>query len=394
MTRVPDKTMEIARVLNEALPYIRRFAGRTVVIKYGGNAMTEEALKRGFARDVVLMKLVGIHPVVVHGGGPQIGRLLERIGKESAFVDGMRVTDRETMDVVEMVLGGQVNKEIVQLINAQGGRAVGLTGKDGGLIRARKLRLERRGPETEAPEIIDLGHVGEVESVDAAVIHMLVRGGFIPVIAPIGAGADGKTYNINADLVAGKVAEVLQAEKLILLTNTPGILDAQGRLLSGLDAETAQGLIAEGVIAGGMLPKVRCALEAVRAGVSAAHIIDGRLEHAVLLELFSRWRASSSRISSRKRRMSASNWRRMWSCSRRRASMKARFSRMSVRVSRMRRLRSSLTGRPARSIRAACRCSRASSASSFSMRLLARRMAVSRVAIFSSRTAAMSASLE
>ncbi|HHQ42187.1 MAG TPA: acetylglutamate kinase [Chromatiales bacterium] len=286
MTRVSSRTMEIARVLNEALPYIRRFSGRTVVIKYGGNAMTEEALKRGFARDVVLMRLVGIQPVIVHGGGPQIGRLLERIGKESAFVEGMRVTDRETMDVVEMVLGGQVNKEIVQLINAQGGRAVGLTGKDGGLIRARKLRLERRGPETEAPEIIDLGHVGEVESVDASIVHMLVRGGFIPVIAPVGVGADGETYNINADLVAGKVAEVLQAEKLILLTNTPGILDREGRLVSGVDAAAVERLVAEGVISGGMLPKVRCALEAVQAGVNAAHIIDGRVEHAVLLELF------------------------------------------------------------------------------------------------------------
>ena len=286
MTVSSERALEIARVLNEALPYIRRFSGRTVVIKYGGNAMTEEALKRGFARDVVLMRLVGIQPVVVHGGGPQIGRLLERIGKESAFVEGMRVTDRETMDVVEMVLGGQVNKEIVQLINAQGGRAVGLTGKDGGLIRARKLRLERRGPETEAPEIIDLGHVGEVESVDASIVHMLVRGGFIPVIAPVGVGADGETYNINADLVAGKVAEVLQAEKLILLTNTPGILDREGRLISGVDAAAVERLVAEGVISGGMLPKVRCALEAVQAGVNAAHIIDGRVEHAVLLELF------------------------------------------------------------------------------------------------------------
>ena len=286
MTVSSERALEIARVLNEALPYIRRFSGRTVVIKYGGNAMTEEALKRGFARDVVLMRLVGIQPVVVHGGGPQIGRLLERIGKESAFVEGMRVTDRETMGVVEMVLGGQVNKEIVQLINAQGGRAVGLTGKDGGLIRARKLRLERRGPETEAPEIIDLGHVGEVESVDASVVHMLVRGGFIPVIAPVGVGADGETYNINADLVAGKVAEVLQAEKLILLTNTPGILDREGRLISGVDAAAVERLVAEGVISGGMLPKVRCALEAVQAGVNAAHIIDGRVEHAVLLELF------------------------------------------------------------------------------------------------------------
>ncbi|RMG28935.1 MAG: acetylglutamate kinase [Gammaproteobacteria bacterium] len=281
-----ERAREIARVLAEALPYIRRFRGKTVVIKYGGNAMTEERLKAGFARDVVLMKLVGINPVIVHGGGPQIGRLLERIGKESRFVDGMRVTDAETMDVVEMVLGGLVNKEIVNLINRHGGCAVGLTGKDGDLIRARKLQITRRTPETEAPEIIDLGHVGEVESIDTAVVHMLVQGNFIPVIAPIGVGEDGHSYNINADLVAGKVAEVLQAEKLILLTNTPGLLDRDGTLLTGLDARRVEALIADGTIHGGMLPKIRCALEAVQAGVRAAHIIDGRLEHAVLVEIF------------------------------------------------------------------------------------------------------------
>ncbi|ROR34479.1 acetylglutamate kinase [Inmirania thermothiophila] len=286
MTIDQQSATRIARVLAEALPYIRRFRGRTVVIKYGGNAMVDARLKSGFARDVVLMKLVGIHPVVVHGGGPQIGRLLERIGKESRFVDGMRVTDAETMDVVEMVLGGLVNKEIVQLIASHGGRAVGLTGKDGGLIRARKLHIRRKGPELEQPEIIDLGHVGEVEAVDTGVVDMLVAGDFIPVIAPIGVGEDGRSYNINADLVAGRVAEVLQAEKLILLTNTAGVLDREGRVLTGLGPEEVDALIADGTIHGGMLPKVRCALEAVRAGVRAAHIIDGRVEHAVLLELF------------------------------------------------------------------------------------------------------------
>jgi len=246
----------------------------------------DENLKRGFARDVVLMKLVGINPVVVHGGGPQIGRLLERIGKESVFVEGMRVTDAETMDVVEMVLGGLVNKDIVNLINGQGGCAVGLTGKDGGLIHARKLRLQRNDPEADAPEIIDLGHVGEVESIDASVVDMLVCGNFIPVIAPIGVGEDGFSYNINADLVAGKVAEVLGAEKLILLTNTAGLLDREGELLTGLSARDVDALIADGTIHGGMLPKIRCALDAVKAGVRAAHIIDGRVEHAVLVELF------------------------------------------------------------------------------------------------------------
>ncbi len=286
MTLNADQARDVARVLTEAMPYIQRFRGKTVVIKYGGNAMVDEVLKQGFARDVVLMKLVGIHPVVVHGGGPQIGRLLERIGKESQFVEGMRVTDAETMDVVEMVLGGLVNKEIVNLINRHGGCAVGLTGKDGDLIRARKLTLSRSSPELEAPEIIDLGHVGEVASIDTSVVDMLVSGSFIPVIAPIGVGEDGRSYNINADLVAGKVAEVLGAEKLILLTNTAGLLDKSGRLLTGLDSTRVDALIADGTIHGGMLPKIRCALDAVKAGVNAAHIIDGRVVHAVLVELF------------------------------------------------------------------------------------------------------------
>jgi len=286
MSLTPKAAHNVAHVLTESLPYIQRFRGRTIVIKYGGNAMTEEVLKRGFARDVVLMKLVGINPVVVHGGGPQIGNLLQRLGKQSEFVQGMRVTDSETMDVVEMVLGGLVNKEIVNLINRHGGSAVGLTGKDGDLIRARKIVVKRRGPEIEVPEIIDVGHVGEVESIDASVVDMLVRGNFIPVIAPIGVGRDGRSYNINADLVAGKVAEVLQAEKLILLTNTEGLLDGDGNLLTGLTTERVDELIDDGTIHGGMLPKITCALDAVKAGVNASHIIDGRVEHAVLLELF------------------------------------------------------------------------------------------------------------
>ena len=277
---------QIAHVLTEALPYIRRFHGKTLVVKYGGNAMVDQHLKQSFARDIVLMKLVGFNPVVVHGGGPQIGRLLTRIGKESEFVDGMRVTDAETMDVVEMVLGGLVNKEIVNLISAQGGRAVGLTGKDGGLIRARKLHITRPGESEKEPEIIDMGHVGEVDWIDASLIDLLTDGAFIPVIAPIGVGVDGRSYNINADLVAGKLAETLQAEKLVLLTNTRGLLDRQGRLLTGLDLQGVERLIAEGTIHGGMLPKIRCALQAVAHGVHAAHIIDGRVEHAVLLELF------------------------------------------------------------------------------------------------------------
>jgi acetylglutamate kinase len=281
-----DKATEVARVLGEALPYIRRFRGKTIVVKYGGTAMVDERLKSGFARDIVLMRLVGINPVVVHGGGPQIGRLLEKIGKESRFVDGMRVTDSETMDVVEMVLGGLVNKDIVNLISRHGGRAVGLTGKDGDLIHARKLTITRSSPELEVPEIIDMGHVGEVASVDASVVDMLVSGDFIPVIAPIGVGEDGHSYNINADLVAGRVAEVLGAEKLILLTNTTGLLDKQGELLTGMTAAEVDGLIADGTIHGGMLPKIQCALSAVKSGVRSSHIIDGRVEHAVLVELF------------------------------------------------------------------------------------------------------------
>ncbi len=286
MTLDQNAAMNVAQVLTEALPYIQRFAGKTLVIKYGGNAMVDDALKNSFARDVVLMKLVGINPVIVHGGGPQIGKLLERIGKESRFVQGMRVTDSETMDVVEMVLGGLVNKEIVNLINQHGGRAVGLTGKDGDLIRARKLKFEQNAPEMNAPEIIDIGHVGEVASIDSGVLDMLGNSDFIPVIAPIGVGEDGQSYNINADLVAGKLAEVLQAEKLILLTNTGGILDKEDKVLTGLGAEQVNSLIADGTIYGGMLPKIQCALDAAQGGVRAVHIIDGRIKHAVLLELF------------------------------------------------------------------------------------------------------------
>ena len=286
MSLTQQSAQNVAHVLSEAMPYIRRFRGKTIVIKYGGNAMVDEALKSGFARDVVLMKLVGINPVVVHGGGPQIGNLLEKIGKKSEFVEGMRVTDTETMDVVEMVLGGQVNKQIVSLITQHGGSAVGLTGKDGDLIRARKMKIERSSPELDVPEIIDLGHVGEVESIDASVVDMLVGGNFIPVIAPIGVGADGCSYNINADLVAGRMAEVLKAEKLILLTNTAGLLDKDGELLTGLNAADVDKLIDDGTIHGGMLPKISSALSAVNCGVKASHIIDGRVAHAVLVELF------------------------------------------------------------------------------------------------------------
>ena len=286
MSRNSKAAVRTAKVLAEAMPYIQRFQGKTVVIKYGGAAMEGDALKSSFARDIVLMKLVGVKPVVVHGGGPQIGRLLERIGKESRFVDGMRVTDSETMDVVEMVLGGLVNKEIVNLINGHGGNAVGLTGKDGRLIHARKLTMTRSRPELEAPEIIDIGHVGEVASIDTGVLEHLARGDFIPVIAPIGVGDGGMSYNINADLVAGKLAEALAAEKLVLLTNTPGLLDREGELITALDVKAVEALIADGTIAGGMLPKVRCAIDAVQGGVHTAQIIDGRVEHAVLLEVF------------------------------------------------------------------------------------------------------------
>lgn len=275
-----------AKILIEALPYIQRFTGKTVVIKYGGNAMVDEALKDSFARDIVLLKHVGINPVVVHGGGPQIGELLKRIGKQSEFVEGMRVTDEETMDVVEMVLGGLVNKEIVNNINQHGGKAVGLTGKDGELIRAKKLKITRNSPELDAPEIIDIGHVGEVDKINTRIVDMLINDDFIPVIAPIGVGDDGASYNINADLVAGQLAATLHAEKLMLLTNIPGLLDKNENLLTGLTADMVDELIEDGTIYGGMLPKISAALSAVQAGVKSAHIIDGRVEHAVLLEIF------------------------------------------------------------------------------------------------------------
>ena len=272
----------IASVLSESLPYIQKFRGKTIVIKYGGNAMVDEDLKSSFARDIVLMKSVGMNPIVVHGGGPQIGNTLKKIGKESEFIDGMRVTDDETMDVVEMVLGGLVNKEIVNLIHQHGGRSIGLTGKDGHLISAKKLRSVVQ----HTSEIIDLGHVGEVDKVDVSIIDLLLQGDFIPVIAPIGVGKDGFSYNINADLVAGALAEALNAEKLILLTNTVGLLSAEGKLLTGLNAAKVHELIDDGTIHGGMLPKISCALSAVEAGVSSTHIIDGRVPHAVLLEVF------------------------------------------------------------------------------------------------------------
>lgn len=279
---------DTARILIEALPYIQRFTGTTVVIKYGGNAMENDELKNSFARDVVMMKQVGINPVIVHGGGPQIGSLLERLGKESKFIQGMRVTDRETMDVVQMVLGGLVNKDIVNLIQHNGGQAIGLTGKDGRLIKARKMLLkaqDENDPALKTSEIIDIGHVGEVQGIDTRVIDLLSGSDFIPVIAPIGVDDDGVSYNINADLVAGKVAEVLRAEKLILLTNVAGLKDKQGKVLTGLSADRVNDLIKDGTIHGGMLPKIGCALEAVQNGVHTSHIIDGRVSHAVLLEI-------------------------------------------------------------------------------------------------------------
>jgi len=279
------QAVRIADVLTEALPYIQRFTGKTIVVKFGGNAMVDEQLQASFARDIVLMKLVGINPVIVHGGGPQIGKLLSRLNIDSEFIDGMRVTDADTMDVVEMVLGASVNKQIVSLINQAGGRAVGITGKDGQLIRARKLHVSRQQPGMSASEIIDIGHVGEVESIDVDVVNMLVTGDFIPVIAPIGVGQNGESYNINADLVAGKLAEVLVAEKLMLLTNVAGIQGKDGELLTGLDTAHVDTLIADGTIYGGMLPKIQCALDAVSAGVKSAHIVDGRVEHSVLLEV-------------------------------------------------------------------------------------------------------------
>jgi acetylglutamate kinase len=271
-----------AKILTEALPYIQRFHGKTIVVKYGGNAMIEDKLKECFARDVVLLKLVGMNPVVVHGGGPQIDDLLKRVGKKGEFVQGMRVTDAETMALVEMVLGGQVNKEIVNLINQHGGHAVGLTGKDGAFIRAKKMLV--RGP-GEAGEMMDIGQVGEVEAIDPQIVETLLAGSFIPVIAPIGFGRKGESYNINADLVAGKVAEILKAEKLVVLTNTPGVLDKSGSLLTGLTARKVDDLFADGTISGGMLPKISSALDAVKNGVNTCHIIDGRVEHALLLEI-------------------------------------------------------------------------------------------------------------
>lgn len=282
----PDPALLAAQVLTQALPYIQRYQGKCMVIKYGGNAMVDEALKSAFARDLVLMKLVGIHPIIVHGGGPQIDSLLQRLGKESRFIEGMRVTDAETMEAVEMVLGGVVNKQIVTLINSHGGRAIGLTGKDGPLIHARKLVLKQRGLAGSDSASVDLGQVGEVSGINRPVLDYLTRGDFIPVIAPIGVGPDGASYNINADLVAGKIAEVMQAEKLIVLTNIRGLLNKQGELLSGLGASEVAALMADGTISGGMLPKMDAVLDAVQAGVPRAHIIDGRIEHAVLLELF------------------------------------------------------------------------------------------------------------
>jgi acetylglutamate kinase len=275
-----------ANVLVEALPWIRQFYGKTIVIKYGGNAMVEEHLKEGFARDVILMKYIGLNPVVVHGGGPQIGKVLEAMGIETRFEQGMRVTDARTMDVVEMVLGGKVNKEIVANINRHGGRAVGLTGKDGNLITARKLEMKAINPDTLTPEIIDIGMVGEVAGINPAIIISLEQANFIPVIAPVGVDESGRTYNINADLVAGKVAGALQAEKLILLTDVEGVRDKSGKLLNTIDIAEVQGLIDDGTIVGGMIPKVTCCLDAVAAGVKKTHIIDGRMEHACLLEVF------------------------------------------------------------------------------------------------------------
>jgi acetylglutamate kinase len=271
-----------AKILAEALPYIRRFHGKTIVIKYGGNAMIEENLKQGFARDVVLLKLVGMHPVIVHGGGPQINEMLKRVGKQGEFIQGMRVTDAETMDVVEMVLGGLVNKEIVNLINQQGGLAVGLTGKDGGFIRAKKMLIQDR---ERVDQWLDIGQVGEIESIDPALIQLLETRDFIPVIAPIGVGSKGESYNINADLVAGELARVINAEKLILLTNTPGVLDKDGNLLTGLTAARVNELIGDGTISGGMIPKIGSALQSVKRGVKSCHIIDGRVEHGLLLEV-------------------------------------------------------------------------------------------------------------
>ena len=285
MTLSIDAAKNVAKVLTEALPYIQRFTNKTIVIKYGGNAMIDESLQRQFAQDIVLMKLVGINPIVVHGGGPQIGKVLAALNIESNFVDGMRVTDNQTMDVVQMVLGGSVNPSIVSLINQSGGKAVGLTGKDAALIKAKKLFIERVSDDLKTPEIIDIGRVGDVVSIDRTILDLLVSSDIIPVIAPIGVGDNNETYNINADLVAGKIAEALNAEKLILLTNVAGLHDKHGQLLSRLTASRVEELIKDGTITGGMLPKIACALRAVNNGVQSSQIIDGTVAHAVLLEL-------------------------------------------------------------------------------------------------------------
>ncbi|WP_291993779.1 acetylglutamate kinase [Candidatus Accumulibacter sp. ACC003] len=271
-----------AAILAEALPYIKRFHGRTIVVKYGGNAMIDENLKQCFARDVVLLKLVGMNVVVVHGGGPQIESLLARVGKKGHFIQGMRVTDAETMEIVEMVLGGQVNKDVVNLINQAGGKAVGLTGKDGSFIRAKKLLLENQD---HLGDLIDVGQVGDITQIDPSLIGHLEAGGFIPVVAPIGVGKGGETYNINADVVAGKIAEILKAEKLVLLTNTPGVLDQSGQLITGMTPNEIVDMVADGTLSGGMLPKISSALDAARNGVKSVHIVDGRVEHALLLEI-------------------------------------------------------------------------------------------------------------
>ena len=285
MEDINTKPSYIAEVLTEALPYIRRFRGKSIVIKYGGNAMSDKTLKADFARDVVLMKLVGMNPIVVHGGGPQIGETLNKLGKKTEFVEGMRVTDSETMDIVETVLGGVVNKEIVNLINHFGGNAIGLCGREGGLIEAKKMIVEKDDPEFDVPEIIDLGHVGDVHNIDKSVIEEIIKDDSIPVVAPVGTDKSGQSYNINADLVAGKVAEILEAERLIMLTNTKGLLDENGKVLTGVSVEEVDKLISDGIIHGGMLPKIRSALNAVHGGIQTSHIIDGRVQHAVLLEI-------------------------------------------------------------------------------------------------------------
>ena len=282
IAQIPENIALEAQVLAEALPFLKRFHGKTIVIKYGGNAMTEERLKQSFANDVVLLKLVGLNPVVVHGGGPQIEQMLTQVGKKGEFIQGMRVTDAETMRIVEMVLGGEVNKDIVGLINQNGGKAVGLTGKDAGLIRAKKLMLPKQGNPS---ELLDIGLVGDIQQIDPSIVHHLVTGAFIPVIAPIGFGPDGATYNINADVVAGKMAEVLGAEKLVLLTNTPGVLDKDGNLVTDLTPRDIDNMVADGTLSGGMLPKISSALDAARNGVKGVHIIDGRVPHALFLEI-------------------------------------------------------------------------------------------------------------